>query len=117
MTTNDTQPPSDSTEANKAAGGDCPSTPCCGFFICPDGDLHSRKTVEAIWIEEIGHWWNRKHRVCLQFKGTDTHEWVWDKKTRAEAVSVRDRLISILHNADVEQPGHTTITDSTETKQ
>lgn len=29
MSTNDTQPPSDSTEANEAAGGDCPSTSCC----------------------------------------------------------------------------------------
>ena len=28
MNTNDTQPPSDSTEANKAAGGDCPRTTC-----------------------------------------------------------------------------------------
>lgn len=73
-------------------------TTCCGFFICPDGDLLTRNPVDSIWIEEIGHWWNRKHRVCLQFKGTDCHEWEWDKKTRAEAVSVRDRLISILHN-------------------
>jgi hypothetical protein len=28
MSTNDAQPPSDSTEANKAAGGDCPSASC-----------------------------------------------------------------------------------------
>ena len=81
--------------------------PCCGFFICPDGDLHSRRPVEAIWIEQIGHLWNRKHRVCLQFKGTDTHEWEWDQKTRAEAVSVRDRLISILHNANCPSVGAT----------
>ncbi len=76
-------------------------TDCCGSFICPDGDLLARKPVESIWIEEIGRWWNRKHRVCLQFKGTDTHEWEWDKRTRAEAVGVRDRLISVLHNVKV----------------
>ena len=32
MNTNDTQPPANPTEANKAAGGDCPSAPCCASF-------------------------------------------------------------------------------------
>ena len=101
-TKNETPEPEN--EIKQETGGDRPSTSCCGFFICPDGDMHSIRPVESIWIEEIGHWWNRKHRVHLQFKGEDTHTWEWDKKTRDEAVSVRDRLISILHNVDVLAP-------------
>jgi len=101
MNTNDTQPPSDSAEANNA-GADCPSTSCYGLFICPDGDLHTRKPVESIWIEEIGNWWNRKYRVCLQYKGADTHELEWVKKTRAEAFIVRNSLIAIYHNSQIQ---------------
>jgi hypothetical protein len=61
------------------------------YVACPDGNLLRNKPIDAIWLEHRDPW-RRKHEVHLHF--LDGECWAWSRKTRAEAVAVRDQLAS-----------------------
>lgn len=66
------------------------------YFICPQGGLHKRGTVNNIWTEEYRSWFRKKYKVIVEFEEESVTDWEWNDLSKEEAAQHMEYLIKEL---------------------